>query len=149
MNTRVSAGRAIPVWLAVVAPPAHACSRERVPLPWDAGSGVAPHFALGMCKDCCLAFVEKTGGVASGAANPPAYERARQREEEELALLLEGPEGAEGARRVWAEHAASPRVLLQRAASRLRKGARWGGAACLTRPCLLWLACCRGERGAR
>ena len=60
------------------------------PPPPLAGAGT-PHFALGMCKDCCLSFVKTTGGVAPGAANPPAYERARQREEEELALLLEGP----------------------------------------------------------
>ncbi|KAL4428055.1 hypothetical protein ABPG75_002144 [Micractinium tetrahymenae] len=50
------------------------------------------HFAHAMCRACYLDFIETTGGVYNGA-NPPAFDRARKKEQELLAL--EAPEDEE------------------------------------------------------
>lgn len=50
------------------------------------------HFAHAMCRACYLDFIQTTGGVYNGA-DPPAFERARKKEQELLAL--EAPEGEE------------------------------------------------------
>jgi hypothetical protein len=36
-------------------------------------SKAATHFAMGMCQPCYVSYVQASGGIIPGAADPPAY----------------------------------------------------------------------------
>ncbi|KAL6780177.1 hypothetical protein ACKKBF_B14155 [Auxenochlorella protothecoides x Auxenochlorella symbiontica] len=49
-----------------------------------------PPFAHGMCATCYVDFLKRTGGL-HGGANPPAFAKAREREQQAAILALEAP----------------------------------------------------------